>query len=94
MEPKISEQLGQRYQFYILCPTCTHKLEGDKNWALAMFGPQGITDEESVLLCMPFEEAALKEISEQYACDGCEEIVAVAPSSMWFAERHKQERDS
>jgi len=88
----ISEQLGQRYQHYVLCLECQAKLEGDRNWALAIFGPQGLTDEEAVLVCVPFEEAALKHISQEFACDGCGAIVAVAPSSRWFIERHKKER--
>jgi hypothetical protein len=94
VEKTIREQLGQHYQYYVLCLSCIERLEGDQAWMLAMFGPQGITDEDAVLACIPFEEAALKEISEKFACDGCGEIVAVAPSSGWFIERHKAERIS
>jgi hypothetical protein len=93
-ETPISEQLGQQYQYYVLCLECAMKLEGDKTFFPALFGPQGVTDEESVLVCVPWYEAALRAISQQFACDGCGEILSVAPSSEWFIERHKQERDS
>lgn len=90
--PPIREQLGQDYQYYVLCLSCMKKLEGDRNLQWAMFGPQGLTDEDAVLVCVPFEEAFLKDISQEYACDNCGIIVAVAPSSGWFVERHKEER--
>ena len=94
MEKSIGEQLGQHYQYYVLCMLCVDRLEGDKDFTLALFGPQGLDDEDAVLVCVPFEEAALKDISQEFACDGCGTILAVAPSSGWFIDRHKAERDS
>lgn len=91
-ETPISAQLGQHYQYYVLCLACVDKLEGDKTFYWAMFGPQGQQDEDSVLVCVPFEEAALKDISQEFACDGCGTILAVAPSSGWFLDRHREER--
>lgn len=92
MEKTLGEQVGQPYKYYVFCIACASKLKHDGDFMWAMFGPQGLTDEEACLVCVEYESAWLKDISQQFACDGCGLIVAVAPSSMWFIEKHKEER--
>lgn len=68
------------------------RLDGDKKWALAMFGPQGLTlDQEAVLVTMPlqrFIHVGFDKLLTEVQCDGkCGLVLGVSQSSGWFMEQ-------
>lgn len=81
---------------FILCNPCAMKLDFNdvSDIFLAMFGPQGRSEQDAVLACVLWEQRATRfaSLATKHQCDGCKADVAVAPSSGWFIERHKAER--
>jgi hypothetical protein len=84
-------------RFFIFCDVCAREKiaeDADPRFLLAMFGPQGLTDEDAVLVCVPWAQRArpIAHLCQPFVCDGCRKIVSVAPSSRWFIDRHRAER--
>lgn len=88
--------LDDDMRFYIFCNECATKINlDDAVFMLAMFGPQGLGDEDACLVCGPYNGplGGYGYPVEPFSCDGCKTIVAVSPSSKWFIELHRSERE-
>lgn len=88
------EQLDQTKRYFIFCGECAFALLDENSTIyLAIFGPQGLTDEDACLVCGDWKDRAFwMEPAAPYACDLCHTLVGVSQSSSWFAERHRAER--
>lgn len=84
------------FKYFVLCGDCCQKVEDDiGGFALALFGPQGLDDDGAILAVVPWEQrwGPIADWCVKHHCDGCMIDVSVAPSSMWFIEKWREERD-
>lgn len=85
--------VAEEFEFTILCYGCMDEIPDEDvgGWYEAKFGfVPG--DKHNILACPLFALRPLYSRAERFLCDGCGKGVAVAPSSAWFIEKHKQER--
>lgn len=65
---------------------------------LAMFGPQGLTDEDAMLVSSLWVDYASNPMfmilhpgCRPLPCDGCSREVSISPSSGWFIDAYQSE---
>jgi len=74
----------------VLCGPCVDKLDEDKNWLHAKFGPQGLgPDDVAVLVASRMID--LRDVRElpnltKLNCEHCDATIYAAPSSHWLLD--------
>lgn len=79
------------YRWHIYCSECSGDIDFDEELE-AMDGNRSEDGDRSVLTCQPWSLPHPPD-SQKFLCDECGTAVCVAPSSSWFIEQHKQERE-
>lgn len=76
---------------FIFCNDCAARFLDENGMPtavfLAMFGPQGIGDEDALLVCSYVEDAHPLLPEHPYTsrpCDGCNRDVFISGSSFWY----------
>lgn len=80
----------------ILCNECADNIDPDDIGGVfeAKYGFQGEGEDGAVLVCQDWDLPHIPD-AQQYFCDGeeCGKAIAVAPSSLWFINNHREERE-
>ena len=83
-------------RYLILCHECASEIDPDdiEGTFWAKYGDKGTGDEGAVLVCQDWHPLHVGD-ALQFFCDGedCGQPVAVAPTSAWFIESHRRERE-
>ena len=83
-------------RYFVFCHECAQELDPDNIAGIfwAKYGPQMDDDVEgAILVCPPWDEFYGLHGGEQFVCDECPQIVAVHPTSKWFIDAHRNERE-
>ncbi len=85
-------ELMDVHRYLIFCERCLREVPPEKidGFWRAEEGSKG--EECGVLCCVPWTFRAPYSHSERFVCDSCGTGVAVARSSFWFVEKHREER--
>lgn len=83
-------------RWLILCNECVDEIDEDQiaNIFEAKFGRQDADEDADgcVLACQRWDLPHIHN-ARKFFCEECGEAIAVAPSSQWFIDEHRRERD-
>lgn len=83
-----------KWKFLIFCDFCMVNFDGKIEVFLAKYGRVDRDDEEgNILVCRPWWARDPMDEGNKYFCDECHRAVVVHPSSQWFIDAHREERN-
>lgn len=84
-------------KWMIMCYECCPDLD-DENVVTGVFdakeGYQGEGQDGAILVCEEWDNDKHRVLNNKYFCDECGIPIAVPPSSGWFMNNHREERES